>query len=222
MEGHSIKFKLSTEFLGSYLLLTAIVGSGIMATQLTDVAAIQLLINALSTILILAVLIALFQSISGAHFNPIVTLLELQSKKIELKQATLYIVMQILGAIAGTITANLMFDLDLAEISTNNRFNSGTFIGEVLATFGLILVISLQPTKVAILVPAWIGSAYFFTSSTSFANPAVTIGRIFTDSFAGIAPFSVLPFIVAQLFGLFLLMLLKNFITKNISIEGSK
>jgi glycerol uptake facilitator-like aquaporin len=222
MEMARIKFKLSAEFLGSYLLLTAIVGSGIMATQLTDIVGIQLLINALSTILMLAVLIALFQSISGAHFNPIVTLLELQSKKIELKQATLYLVAQILGAIAGTITANLMFDLDLAEISTNNRFNSGTFIGEVLATFGLILVISLQPTKAAILVPAWIGSAYFFTSSTSFANPAVTIGRIFTDSFAGIAPSSVLPFIIAQLLGLFMVMLLKNFISKNRSIEGSK
>ena len=200
--------KVSAEFLGSFLLLNAIVGSGFMATQLTDDVALQLLINALSTVFMLGVLISIFQNVSGAHFNPIVTFYELLKRNIELKQASLYLLAQILGAIAGTISANLMFNTSLAQLSTNDRFNSGTFLGEVLATFGLIMVISWMPTKASILVPAWIGSAYFFTSSTSFANPAVTIGRIFTESFAGISSSSALPFIAAQLIGLLLMLLI--------------
>lgn len=211
--------KASAEFLGSFFLLNAIVGSGIMATQLTDDVALQLLINALSTVLMLSVLISAFQNVSGAHFNPIVTIYEFIKKDIELKQFIFFLLAQFSGAFAGTISANLMFNSSLSQISSNDRFNSGSFMGEILATFGLIMVISLKASKAFILVPAWIGSAYFFTSSTSFANPAVTIGRIFTDSFAGIAVSSALPFIAAQLIGLSLLLLIGNRFIKDRSNE---
>ena len=211
--------KASAEFLGSFFLLNAIVGSGIMATQLTDDVALQLLINALSTVLMLSVLISAFQNVSGAHFNPIVSIYEFIKKDIELKQFIFFLLAQFSGAIVGTISANLMFNSSLSQISSNDRFNSGSFMGEILATFGLIMVISLKASKASILVPAWIGSAYFFTSSTSFANPAVTIGRIFTDSFAGIAVSSALPFIAAQLIGLSLLLLIGNRFIKDRSNE---
>ena len=207
--------KAIAEFLGTFLLLNAIVGSGLMATQLTNDVALQLLINALSTVLTLAVVIKLFQNISGAQFNPVVTLYDLLRKNIKFKQSMLYILAQIFGAIAGTISANLMFNSGAVQFATNDRYNSGSFIGEVLATFGLIMVISLKPSKAAFLVPAWIGSAYFFTSSTAFANPAVTLGRIFTDSFAGISISSVLPFIAAQLLGMLLMLLIKDRLTES-------
>ncbi|MGI9198793.1 MAG: aquaporin [Candidatus Nanopelagicaceae bacterium] len=196
--------KYLAEFTGTFFLLTAVVGSGYMATNLTSNIALQLLINALATIAMLAVIISVFADVSGSHFNPVVTLYLLIKKKIKPANALGYILSQILGAILGTITANFMFSSNFIEISTEDRFNSGTFIGEVLATFGLLLVIIAKPSKVNYLVPAWIATAYFFTASTSFANPAVTLGRIFTDSFAGIAPASVLGFIGAQLIALVL------------------
>lgn len=209
--------KVIAEFLGTFLLLNAIVGSGLMATQLTNDVALQLLINALSTVLTLAVVIKLFQNLTGAHFNPVVTLYDLLRKRIKFKQSMLYILAQILGAIAGTISANVMFNSGVTQLSTNDRYSSGSFIGEVLATFGLIMVISLKPNKASFLVPAWIGSAYFFTSSTAFANPAVTFGRIFTDSFAGISISSVLPFIAAQLLGMLLMLLIRDRLTERSS-----
>jgi glycerol uptake facilitator-like aquaporin len=196
--------KYLAEFTGTFFLLTAVVGSGYMATNLTSNIALQLLINALATIAMLAVIISVFADVSGSHFNPVVTLYLLIKRKIKPANALGYILSQILGAILGTITANFMFSSNFIEISTEDRFNSGTFIGEVLATFGLLLVIIAKPSKVNYLVPAWIATAYFFTASTSFANPAVTLGRIFTDSFAGIAPASVLGFIGAQLIALVL------------------
>jgi glycerol uptake facilitator-like aquaporin len=196
--------KYLAEFTGTFFLLTAVVGSGYMATNLTSNIALQLLINALATIAMLAVIISVFADVSGSHFNPVVTLYLLIKKKIKPANSLGYLLSQILGAILGTIAANFMFSSNFIEISTEDRFNSGTFVGEVLATFGLLLVIIAKPSKANRLVPAWIATAYFFTASTSFANPAVTLGRIFTDSFAGIAPASVLGFICAQLIALVL------------------
>lgn len=194
--------KLIAEYLGTALLLMAIVGSGRMASFLTEDIALQLLINAISTSLMLVVIINLFSFVSGAHFNPVVTLYKLMSKEISFTLSAKYIGAQILGAISGTILANAMFESAFITISTDERFQSGTFVAEIIATFGLILIVALKSEKAEILVPAWIGSAYFFTSSTAFANPAVTLGRIFTESFAGIAPISVVGFVGAQLLGL--------------------
>ena len=194
--------KLVAEFLGSFFLLCAVVGSGIMATNLTTDVALQLLINALATIATLHVVISLFAKTSGAHFNPVVTLGALYQKQISPKNSAKYLLAQLLGAIAGTLVANAIFDLPTFQSSHSERFNHGTFLAEVLATFGLILIVNLKGKDAAVLVPAWIGGAYFFTSSTSFANPSVTIAREFTNTFSGIAPSSVLPFIAAQLIGL--------------------
>ena len=194
--------KLIAEYLGTALLLMAIVGSGRMASSLTENIALQLLLNAISASLMLLVIINLFSSISGAHFNPVVSLFQIITRDIDLITGLKYIVAQILGAISGTIMANAMFENALVSISTYERFRSGTFIGELVATFGLILVVALKSDRAGVLVPAWIGSAYFFTSSTAFANPAVTLGRVFTESFAGIAPNSVIGFISAQLLAL--------------------
>jgi glycerol uptake facilitator-like aquaporin len=196
--------KLAAEFIGTFLLLNAIVGSGFMATNLTTDVGVQLLINALSTIAMLSVVISVFAKISGAHFNPAVSLYSAIRGKLKPEELFGYVIAQILGAISGTMTANLMFQHKVLEISSNDRSSAGTFIGEVVATFGLLLVIATRDENASILVPAWIGSAYFFTASTSFANPAVTIGRMFTDSFSGIAPQSIFAFIAAQLLAILL------------------
>lgn len=194
--------KLTAEFIGTCLLVSAIVGSGEMATQLTDVVALQLLIDAISAVLMLNVIISLFKDLSGAHFNPVVTSYLLINKKIKIYEAFLFILTQLLGAISGSVLANLMFNLPIVGVSQTSRNGTGIFIGEIIATFGLVLIVGLGVKKPELIIPAWIGSAYFFTSSTSFANPAVTIGRIFTDSFAGIAAKSVIPFIAAQILGM--------------------
>lgn len=212
--------KLIAEFLGTSLLLMAIVGSGRMATYLTENIAIQLLINALSATLMLTVVINMFSNVSGAQFNPVVTIFKMLSKEMNLVIGLKYILAQSLGAISGTIIANSMFESALISISTYERFRSGTFIGELIATFGLVLVVALKSDRVGIFVPAWIGSAYFFTSSTSFANPAVTLGRVFTESFAGISPSSLIGFIGAQLLGLLIAFLfLPVFTDKEEAIE---
>lgn len=206
--------KLAAEFIGTSFLVSAIVGSGIMATRLTEIVALQLLIDAVSAALMLSVIISLFKDLSGAHFNPVVTVYFFLKNKIKIKEAISHILIQILGAISGSVLANLMFDLPAFGISQTSRIGSGLLIGEIIATFGLVLIVGLGTNKPEILIPAWIGSAYFFTSSTSFANPAVTIGRIFTDSFAGISVNSVIAFIVAQFIGLvfayFLIPVLKG------------
>ena len=182
------------------------VGSGIMGSQLSEDLAVALMVNTISTILGLALLIFIFTPISGAHFNPAVSLVMFLKKKIRFVELLGYSLFQTLGAISGAILANLMFDLEAFQISTHERSSSGLFLGEVLATFGLVVIIlSFIEYEKANLIPvavaAWIGSAYLFTSSTSFANPAVTIGRIFSDTFAGIAPASVLLFVMAQFIG---------------------
>jgi len=177
-----------------------------MGTNLSNDDGIALLINTISTIFGLALLILILGPVSGAHFNPAVTLVMFAQRAIELKAAIGYMVAQLLGAIGGAILANVMFDLAAVQISQNARVSTGTLVAEAIATAGLIVVIQVfvarqNANHVAIAVAAWIGSAYFFTASTSFANPAVTIGRTFTDTFAGIAPASILPFVAAQLVG---------------------
>ena len=198
--------KVVAEFVGTALLVCIVVGSGIMGTNLSSDMAVALLVNTASTVFGLALLILVLGPISGAHFNPAVTLVMLAKKSIALGQAALYSVAQVLGAIAGAILANVMFDQAAIQFSDQARITAGTFVGEVIATAGLIVVILVFVSRkndnhVAIAVAAWIGSAYFFTSSTSFANPAVTVGRIFSDTFAGIDPASVAPFVLAQLIG---------------------
>jgi glycerol uptake facilitator-like aquaporin len=198
--------KLLSEFLGTCLLVCIVVGSGIMATNLSQDIGIQLLINTVSTVFGLMVLIQLLMPISGAHFNPVVTLINLIQKNVSISTFIKFSIVQTAGAITGAFLANAMFNLDLFETSTKIRSGSNLYLGEVIATAGLILVINLLVSQektalIPVMVASWIGSAYFFTSSTSFANPAVTIGRIFSDSFAGIAPGSVLQFIAAQIIG---------------------
>jgi arsenate reductase len=198
--------KAITEFSGTAILVCVVVGSGIMGTNLSEDAGVALLINTISTIFALALLILTLGPISGAHFNPAVSLAERLSKNLPTSHTLVYLVSQTSGAIFGAIVANCMFDLVPVQISTHERITTGTLIGEIIATAGLIALIGILVSRKqgALLPPAvaaWIGSAYFFTSSTSFANPAVTVGRIFSDTFAGIAPVSVLPFIAAQFLG---------------------
>ena len=198
--------KANAEFFGTALLVCVVVGSGIMGTNLSNDNAVALIVNTLSTIFALALLILVLGPVSGAHFNPVVTLVQFLSKSISMAESLAYLVAQVAGAIVGALVANAMFDLAVFQVSSNLRVTSGTLIGEVIATAGLVALIQTlisrkQDSLIAVSVAAWIGSAYFFTSSTSFANPAVTVGRIFSDTFAGIAPASVLPFIGAQLVG---------------------
>jgi glycerol uptake facilitator-like aquaporin len=198
--------KAVAEFVGTALLVSVVIGSGIMGANLSSDMGVVLIINALSTIFALALLIVVLGPISGAHFNPVVSLMQLFTRAQPLGESLTFIVSQVAGAITGAIVANLMFDLPALQFSTHDRVSTGMLIGEVIATAGLIALIGVlvhrkQDALISIAVAAWIGSAYFFTSSTSFANPAVTAGRLFTDTFAGIAPGSVLPYIGAQLVG---------------------
>jgi glycerol uptake facilitator-like aquaporin len=198
--------KLIAEFLGTGVLAATVVGSGIMATSLTKDVAVQLLIVAVATVFILAVLIQMLAPISGAHFNPAVSLVDFLNKGISAKKLALYIVAQVFGGVLGVITANAMFELPAIQLSTHERSGTGLWLGEVVATAGLILVIQLVGAQkngkyIPFAVAGWIGAAYFFTSSTSFANPAVTFARAFSDTFAGIELSSVPAFILAQLIG---------------------
>jgi glycerol uptake facilitator-like aquaporin len=177
-----------------------------MATDLTQDVGLQLLINTMATVFGLAVLILVLAPISGAHFNPVVTLVDLIQGKSSPVQFIQYSIAQTLGAISGALLANAMFDHAIIETATKVRSGGNLYLAEIVATVGLILVINLlvaqkNLTVIPAAVAAWIGSAYFFTSSTSFANPAVTIGRTFSDSFAGIAPECAPKFIAAQILG---------------------
>lgn len=202
----SLLKKTLVEFVGTAMLVCVVVGSGIMGTNLSNDDAVSLIVNTISTIFALALLILVLGPVSGAHFNPAVTLVQLATKAIGVSTAVSYSLAQTAGAITGALVANAMFDLNILQISSHLRVSSGTLIGEVIATAGLVALIQVllsrkQDALIAVSVAAWIGSACFFTSSTSFANPAVTVGRIFSDTFAGIAPASVLPFIGAQIVG---------------------
>jgi glycerol uptake facilitator-like aquaporin len=197
---------LLAEFAGTALLVCVVVGSGIMGDQLSADDGVALIINTLSTIFALTLLIFVLVPVSGAHMNPAVSITSFLTRDMRAWRTLGYIIAQIAGAIVGAIVANVMFDLPPVTLATNDRVTFGTLVGEVLATAGLIVVIGVlarrrQLALVPLAVATWIGSAAFFTSSASFANPAVTIGRMFTDTFAGIAPGSVLPYVAAQLIG---------------------
>jgi arsenate reductase len=197
--------RLLAESLGTGFLIVAVVGSGIMATNLTDDVAVQLLANAGATVGALIALILMFGPLSGAHFNPLVTAMTCLRGERPWGELVPYLVAQVVGGVVGAAVANLMFQFEVLGPSTKVRDGSGVWLGEVVATFGLLLVIFLigqsRPESVPVAVGVWIGGAYWFTSSTSLANPAVTIARACSDSFAGIAPGSVPMFIAMQLVG---------------------
>ena len=212
MHSPELPRRFFAEFLGTALLAAVVVGSGIAAQQLSpgDVG-IQLLENSTATVFGLTVLILMFGPVSGAHFNPVVTLAEWflgrrNPEKLTLPVVGGYVTAQVVGAICGSVLANAMFEVG-TNISTKHRATNGHLLGEVVATAGLIaLIFALVRTDRGALaapaVGAYIGAAYWFTSSTSFANPAVTLGRMFSDTFAGIAPASAPAFIAMQLIGL--------------------
>ena len=200
--------RLAAEFIGTAMLLTAVVGSGIMAERLAGGnIAVALLANTIATGAALFVLVVMFSKVSGAHFNPVVTLIDLIDGAMGLKQAGLYTVAQITGALVGTAVANLMFELPIFFASGKVRTGGAQWLGEFVATFGLVGVIiacSRRHNSIAIVaaaVAAYIIAAYWFTSSTSFANPAVTIARSLSDTFVGIRPVDAPAFIGAQVLG---------------------
>ncbi len=198
--------KLAAEFLGTALLLVGVVGSGIMAQGLTDDTALALLANAIATGCTLYFIITILGPISGAHFNPVVTLAFALRGEHPWRLVASYIPVQIIGGILGVWLCHVMFNLDVLQASTTDRTGLNQWTSEVFATFGLLFVIfgglRSRPDAVPTLVALYITGAYWFTSSTSFANPAVTIARGFSDTFAGINPAHIAMFIVAQLIGL--------------------
>ena len=197
--------RATAELVGTMLLVATVVGSGVMATELTDDVALQLLANSLATGAVLVALIVSLQPVSAA-FNPVVTLVEVALRVVPPRTAAVLVVAQVVGGALGTIVANLMFDLSAVDLSTHDRTGSGLWLGEVVATAGLVLVIlgcvrAGRTDAIAWAVAGWIVAAYWFTSSTSFANPAVTIARTLSDTFAGISPSSVPMFVLMQLVG---------------------
>ena len=200
-----MKTKLISETIGTLFLLLIIVGSGIMGENLTENKAVVLLANSIATAFGLIVLIWSFGPHSGAHFNPAVSILMMFLGKLTKQDMLFYVLCQLIGGVLGVIFANMIFDLDIISISDNKRLTSGIFVSEIIATFGLlitILLLSKQKTEmVAPAVGLYIGAAYWFTSSTSFSNPAVTIARTLSNTFTGIIPSDVIPFIFAQLIG---------------------
>jgi glycerol uptake facilitator-like aquaporin len=197
---------LFAEFLGTAILVAAVIGSGIMATNLSDDVLVALLVNGISTVLALGLVILTLGPVSGGHFNPAVSIALAIDQKFKVARVAPYIVAQIAGAVSGAVLANLMYGSEAIQVSGTVRVSPGAAIGELVATAGLVFIIlNLIRTKrtelIAVAAPAWIAAGYFFTSSTSFANPAATVGRIFSDSFAGIGPESVPVFVIAQLVG---------------------
>ena len=200
-----MKTKLISETIGTLFLLLIVVGSGIMGENLTENKAVVLLANSIATAFGLIVLIWTFGSYSGAHFNPAVSIIMMLLGKLTKQDMLFYVLCQLIGGVLGVIFANMIFDLDIIFISDNKRLTIGIFISEIIATFGLLITILLvgkQKTEmVAPAVGLYIGAAYWFTSSTSFSNPAVTIARTLSNTFTGIIPSDVIPFIFAQLIG---------------------
>jgi len=197
---------LFAEFLGTALLVTAVVGSGIMGSNLSGDLLVALIANTVATVLALGILILTLGPVSGAHFNPVVSIALAVDQRFKAASVAPYLVAQFVGAITGAILANVMFGSEAIQVSSKGMPGDGAVIGEVVATAGLVFIIlNLIQTKrsdlIPVAVPAWIGAGYFFTSSTSFANPAATVGRIFSDSFAGIGPQAVPSFVIAQLLG---------------------
>jgi glycerol uptake facilitator-like aquaporin len=202
-----IDSKALAEFFGSATLLLAVVGSSFMAAQLTEDSAIALLINAMVTAAVLALIIRSAVNLSGAHFNPVVTLTALLLGKIRSFEALIYLIAQFFGSIFGVLLANLMFTDVAFSNSSIQRSGAAQLLGEVIATTGLVFIaFSARKKHVWKLIPLWIFGAYFFTVSTSFANPAVTLARFFTEAPAGIAGSSLPGFIAAQLLGALLVL----------------
>ena len=197
--------RLAAEAIGTAMLVATVVGSGIMADKLTQDVALALLGNTVPTGAILVVLITILGPISGAHFNPAVTLVFALRREIARRDALAYVAAQIAGGIAGTLVAHAMFDLSILQASTHARTGIAQWFAEIIATFGLVFTILAgirhKPEGVPWLVGLYITAAYWFTASTSFANPAVAIARAFTDTFSGIRPLDVPGFIVAELAG---------------------
>lgn len=196
--------KLLAEFLGTLLLVATVVGSGIMAVSLSSDVGVQLIINTLATVFVLFVLISIFSPYS-ADFNPAVSIALVVTGVRAPVELVWYIPVQLTAGFLGAMLANTMFDMPAISIATTERASTGIYISEVVATFGLVLLILLllrsNQNLIAVSVAAWIGAGYFFTASTSFANPAVSFGRVFSDSFAGIAPISLPAFIILQISG---------------------
>ena len=209
-----MKRAAAAEFLGALLLTASVVGSGVMAESLSaGNPAVALLGNTLATVAVLAVLIATFAPVSGAHFNPAVTWAAHWREGGSVTRAIVYPLAQVVGCCSGAVLANLMFELPAVNLSAHGRAGAGQWLGEFVASAGLILVVFTSPTarEATWRIPAWIAGAYWFTSSTSFANPAITLARSLSDTFAGIDPRDVPGFVLAQLAGtaagLFLLKL---------------
>lgn len=197
--------KVATEFVGTAFLVATVIGSGIMASRLSHDVGLQLLENSIATGAVLVALILALQPVSAA-FNPVVTLIEAALGEVRIGAAAALIVAQVAGGLVGTLAANVMFELPAIDLSAHDRNGAGLWVAEVIATFGLVVMIfgsarAGRIDTIAFAVGGYIAAAYWFTSSTSFANPAVTFARMFSDTFAGIAPSSVLPFILAQVGG---------------------
>lgn len=211
--------RLTAEALGTLLLVATVVGSGIMADRLTDDTALALLGNTIPTGATLFVLITLLGPISGAHFNPAVTLVMALQRSIPWRDAGLYIAAQIAGGVLGTLLAHLMFEAPAFVLGIHPRTGAAQWLSEAVATFGLLLTILVasrsRPAAIPALVACYITAAYWFTASTSFANPAVTIARALTPSFAGIRPEDVIPFILAQCAGALLALGLCRWLLEN-------
>ena len=213
----SLAQKVASEFLGTAFLLAAVIGSGIMAQRLAGGnAALALLCNTLATGAILPVIILMFGAVSGAHFNPAVSIAFAARGELPWRVAALYVAVQTYAAIAGAWVAHLMFDLPVWQVSTTIRSGTGQWLAEAVATFGLLLTIfgclARVPAAVPYAVGLYITSAYWFTASTSFANPAVTIARSLTDTFAGIAPIGVPMFVAAQFAGMLAALLVTQWL----------
>ena len=208
--------KYISEFLGTGFLFCAVVGSGIMAENLSNDNSIILFINAIVTFFALYFLITAFESFSN-QFNPVVSFALFLNKEISLKIFCIFCLLQTFGAITGVMIANIMFGMDIIEFSEKNRFGSNIFLSEIIASFGLVFFILISnKEKIALVVASYIGAAYWFTSSTSFANPAGTIGRMFSNSFAGINPENVLYFCIAQIIGgIFAFLIYRYFFKTN-------
>ena len=220
--------RLTAEALGTFFLVMAVIGSGIMADKLAGDDALALLCNTLATAAILVVLVTIFVAVSGAQFNPAVTLVMRLRGEIDGRTALLYVVAQIAAGCLGAVAAHLMFGLAPFQVSDTPRDGFGQWLGEFIATFGLIATIlgclRFRPGALAAGVGLYIGSAYWFTSSTSFANPAVTIARAFTDTFTGIDPAHAPSFIVAELLGAVAAALLFGwlFVGKTVKAKGPR
>ncbi len=200
----SLARRATAEAVGSMLLAATVIGSGIMAKRLANGnIAVALLANTAATVAVLAALIALMGPISGAHFNPVVSVIEVLRRRLAAGDAVLYVVLQVIGCCAGAVLAHAMFELPLLQASRHVRTGAAQWLAEAVATFGLLFVVigHRRAVDAPWMVAAWIGAAYWFTASTSFANPAITLARCLTDTFAGIRPTDVPGFVLAQCAG---------------------